>query len=96
MSFDEFVASLGGSSPPDGIASPLAALWYQRKGHFDTAHGIVQGDACINAAWVHAYLHRLEGDPGNAGYWYNRAGRQAQEGSLANEWDIIARAMLAS
>ena len=58
-----------------GPDAPLAALWWAAKGEWDKAHEIVQDEDDADAAWVHAYLHRVEGDLGNAGYWYRRAGK---------------------
>lgn len=49
-------------------------------GDWERAHEIVQQDETdLQAAWIHAVLHRIEGDLGNARYWYRRAGRQAVE-----------------
>jgi len=90
----EFKASLlGATTAPQGDA-PLAALWWAAKGGWDRAHKIVQDEETADAAWVHAYLHRIEGDLGNAGYWYRRAGRPVAEGSLEAEWEAIASALL--
>jgi len=88
--------SLSGVSPPAGLAPPLSALWHAAMGDWDTAHGLVQNEASAEAAWVHAYLHRAEGDLGNAGYWYRRAGKPAAKGPLDEEWDSIAAALLAA
>jgi hypothetical protein len=63
----DFKASLSGAAPASGLDAPLAALWWAAKGHWDEAHKIVQDEATADAAWVHAYLHRVEGDIGNAG-----------------------------
>ena len=62
---------------------PLAALWWAAKGNWDEAHKIVQDEETADAAWVHAYLHRVEGDLGNAGYWYRRAGTSRSRGGSA-------------
>jgi hypothetical protein len=94
MDVKSFRGSLAGASPPAGLAPPLSALWHAAKGSWDTAHGLVQDGASPEAAWVHAYLHRVEGDLGNAGYWYRRAGKPVAEGSLDEEWDSIAAALL--
>ena len=94
MTLDGFVTSLGGDAPPPALAAPLAALWWARRGDWDAAHGRVQDEAGADAAWVHAHLHRAEGDAGNAAYWYRRAGRPVAGGPLPAEWDAIATALL--
>ena len=92
----EFEASLAGGSPPAGLTGPLLALWHAAKGEWDRAHAIAQEDeADPDRAWVHAHLHRVEGDLGNAGYWYRRAGRAAAEGDLAAERRAIVGGLLA-
>jgi hypothetical protein len=72
----------------------LAALWWAGKGDWNKAHEIAQDDNGADAAWVHAYLHRVEGDLGNAGYWYRQAGQPVTTGSLETEWERIATALL--
>jgi hypothetical protein len=73
----------------------LAALWRDRRGQWDAAHTAAQAAGDRDGDWVHAYLHRKEGDLGNAAYWYRRAGRPVAEGDLDTEWDAIAAALLA-
>ena len=90
----EFKASVSGAAPAPGLDAPLAALWWAAKGNWDQAHKIVQDEASTDAAWVHAYLHRVEGDLGNAGYWYRRAGRPVPACSLEAEWAQIAGELL--
>jgi hypothetical protein len=90
----EFRASLSGATPAPGLDAPVAALWWAAKGGWDEAHKIVQDESTADAAWVHAYLHRVEGDLGNAGYWYRQAGKPAASGSLEIEWERIASALL--
>ena len=92
----DFKASLSGAAPAPNLAAPLAALWWAAKGNWDRAHGIAQDEETPEAAWVHAYLHRVEGDIGNAGYWYRKAGKPVATGVLDAEWEEIARALLAS
>jgi hypothetical protein len=92
----DFRASLAGETPAPSLAPPLAALWWAAKGDWDAAHKIVQDEDTREAAWVHAYLHRVEGDLGNAGYWYRRAGKVVATGSLEAEWEAIASALLGS
>ena len=94
MSPADFKASLAGAAPAPGLAAPLAGLWWAAKGNWDEAHRIVQDDAGRDAAWVHAYLHRVEGDLGNAGYWYRQAGRPAATDSLESEWQRIVSALI--
>ncbi len=90
----EFRASLSGAAPAPELTVPLAGLWWAAKGDWNRAHGIVQDDAGRDAAWVHAYLHRVEGDLGNAGYWYRQAGQPAAKDSLETEWERIASTLL--
>jgi hypothetical protein len=90
----DFKASLSGAAPAPELNAPLAALWWAAKGKWDEAHKIVQDEAAADAAWVHAYLHRVEGDLGNAGYWYRRANKPVAAGSLETEWDVIVLALL--
>ena len=94
MSPADFKASLSGPAPAPGLAAPLSGLWWAAKGNWDEAHRIVQDDASRDAAWVHAYLHRVEGDLGNAGYWYRQAGRPAATDSLESEWQRIVSALI--
>lgn len=79
---------------PAGLDTPLRALWQDAAGNWEAAHTCVQDDNSAEAAWVHAYLHRKEGDASNAGYWYARAGRPHFSGSLGSEWEEIARDLL--
>ena len=84
-----------GSEPPVGLSGPVLALWWDRKGDWHRAHEAAAADEDgRDAAWVHAYLHRREGDLGNARYWYRRAGRPVSAASLDAEWDDIASALL--
>jgi hypothetical protein len=91
-----YIASLDGAAPPPDLSAPLAALWWAAKGDWDQAHRIVQDESSREAAWVHAYLHRVEGDLGNAGYWYRRAGQPVATDSLQAEWERIAATLLGS
>jgi len=97
MSFAEFQASLEESAPPAGASPALTALWHDAREEWGKAHNAVQADDSPAGAWVHAYLHRKEGDAGNAGYWYARAGRAipARDLTLNAEWTAIARELLA-
>lgn len=95
MNAADLSASLTEVAPPASIAGPLAGLWWAAKGDWDRAHTIVQDDASREAAWVHAYLHRVEGDLPNAGYWYRTAGQPVAGGAPEEEWSAIAAALLA-
>lgn len=75
MDLDAFKASLADDAAPDDVSRALQALWHQAKGDWEKAHALAQAEDDSNGAWVHAHLHRVEGDEGNAGYWYRRAGR---------------------
>ena len=75
MTLAEFKRSLSKSKPPAEAAPALAALWWAGKDKWDQAHKIVMDEGGKDCAWVHAYLHRVEGDLDNARYWYRRAGR---------------------
>jgi len=90
MTVDELKSTLTNANPPRGLVSPLTALWWAAKGDWDKAHGIVMKEDSREAAWVHAYLHRVEGDLDNAGYWYRKAQRPAASEPLPAEWDAIA------
>ena len=90
----DFKASLSAAAPAPELDAPLAALWWAAKGQWDEAHRIVQDKETADAAWVHAYLHRVEGDLGNAAYWYRRAQKPVASDSLEAEWERIASALL--
>ncbi|HLZ87343.1 MAG TPA: hypothetical protein VKQ52_08885 [Puia sp.] len=96
MKFEEFKTSLSHGQPPSGITPSLTALWYAGKGDWEQAHNIAQDLPTRDGSWVHAYLHRVEGDQGNASYWYNRADRKMPALTLEQEWEAITKAMLAS
>jgi hypothetical protein len=91
-----YIASLESVAPPPDLSAPLAGLWWAMRDDWDQAHKIVQDDDSKDAAWVHAYLHRVEGDLGNASYWYRQAGQPTAEDSLQSEWERIATALLGS
>ena len=90
----EFTDSLSRSEPPQKISDYLKALWYDAKNDWDKAHVLIQDIEDRNASWIHAYLHRKEGDTGNADYWYRRAGKSRPSVSLEKEWEEIVTALL--
>ena len=94
MDLTTFRASLDEAEPPPGLSPSLGALWQAAKGNWDAAHRLAQADNSVEAAWVHAYLHRVEGDEGNAGYWYRRAGKPHAESDLDAEWAAIVAALI--
>ena len=94
MTIDEFTASLAGSTAPSQLSAPLRALWQDARGNWDEAHAIAQDVDDADGAWVHAYLHRKEGDIGNASYWYGRAGKPPATDALDDEWRRIVSALL--
>jgi hypothetical protein len=94
MTLEEFTSSLTQPSPPTHASTLLRALWQDARGDWDAAHQLAQDVDDAEGAWVHAYLHRKEGDLGNAAYWYRRAGRPPASGSLQDEWTRIVQALL--
>ena len=95
MDLTAFEHSLEDAAPPEGLSKALQALWQEAKGAWHEAHDLAQADKGPQGAWVHAYLHRVEGDLRNAGYWYRRAGHPESRDALRNEWRAIAKALLA-
>ena len=95
MDLQGFTASLDAAAPPPGLSRALEALWYEAKGEWDRAHRLAQAVKTSDGAWVHAYLHRVEGDASNAAYWYRRAERPVSDLPAAEEWAAIVQALLA-
>ena len=93
MEIDAFTNSLSAATPPD-VSRPLRSLWYDGKGDWNAAHDELQDDASSAGSWVHAYLHRKEGDLSNAAYSYRRAGKPVATDSLTDEWKAIVAALL--
>ena len=93
MTVDEFKASLEDTAPPQ-VAPVLQSLWHDARGDWDRAHEIAQDVDDESGAWLHAYLHRKEGDASNARYWYRRAGRSETTDSLESEWSRIVSTLL--
>ncbi len=94
MDLAAFKLTLGEAQPPMNAPAPLAALWWAAKGDWERAHSLVMEQETGDAAWVHAYLHRVEGDLGNARYWYRAAQRPPASGELDREWDAIVSELL--
>ena len=94
MTLEELRATLASSTPPASLSGALLALWHDAKGDWDRAHRVAQDVDDASGAWVHAYLHRKEGDESNAAYWYRRAGKPIAQRSLDQEWSDIASALL--
>lgn len=95
MTFDEFRAALDAPAPPEGLRDVLRALWHAGRDEWDAAHEVAQSVDGAEGAWVHAHLHRQEGDLGNASYWYARAGKPRSHLPLQREWEEIVQALLA-
>ncbi len=93
MNIDTFKATLSAKTPPE-VSQALQALWYDAKGDWNAAHSLAQSEDSSVGAWVHAYLHRKEGDLSNAGYWYRRAGKPPASVPLEAEWEAIAEHLL--
>ena len=94
MTSDDFQQSLTATEQPAGLTLALAGLWWDAKGDWTRAHESAQQDEGRDGSWVHAYLHRKEGDQGNAAYWYSRADKPVCREPLDVEWLGIARALL--
>jgi hypothetical protein len=94
MTMQEFRESLLRDEPPKELSLALAALWWDAKGDWTRAHESAQQDEGLAGAWVHAYLHRKEGDSPNAGYWYQRAGKSPARTSIEDERDAITASLL--
>ena len=89
MTVAEFAAA-----DAEQFSGALLALWWDGQGDWRKAHEIAQDVQGADGAWVHAYLHRKEGDVGNAAYWYGQARRPVAEGDLRDEWKQIVEEML--
>jgi len=94
MTLEQFRQSLKEAVPPASSSLALTGLWWDAKGDWERAHQSAQQDAGQDGSWVHAYLHRKEGDPANAAYWYQRAGKPVCRESLESEWKRISEALL--
>ena len=95
-SIDPFMLGLEGGRPPPSVTPMLRAVWHGLRGEWDAAHELAQAQDDAEGAWVHAWLHRIEGDLGNADYWYRRAGRPSRRGDTRDEGLAIAEALVRS
>ena len=93
MHYDDFIKLTKKSEPSDALSGIHLALWHAMKNNWDMAHNIVQDIKTETSSWVHAYLHRVEGDIDNAHYWYNRAGKEPSSESLKSELDDIIQSL---
>jgi len=96
MTIDDFRKSLSDGAPPASLSVPVAALWWDAKGDWSQAHGLVDELETTEGMAVHAYLHRKEGSTSNADYWYDKAGKKFRRESFDLEWTALAEALLAS
>jgi hypothetical protein len=95
MTFEQFQESIPLPAPPQGLSVLLEALWHDANDDWEAAHNIAQSREGTQAYdRLHAYLHRVEGDTFNAGYWYRRAGSEVFKGSLKEEWAYLAKLFL--
>jgi hypothetical protein len=94
MTITDFKKSLEAAEPPAGLSPALTALWHDGRGDWESAHRIAQDITAPEGSWIHAYLHRKEGDESNAAYWYRRAGQPVARGTLDEEWARITTALL--
>lgn len=95
MSPEEFEErATAGNNPPGELSASLQALWKEKQGDWEEAHRLCQEAGSPEGHWVHAYLHRKEGDEGNAAYWYQRAGKPKSSGSLDHEWRELVQSLL--
>lgn len=91
MAYEQFQANLHQEMIPSGLSEALQVLWYDAQGNWEAAHDIAQEMHNEIGSWLHAYLHRKEGDRWNANYWYQRAGKSFPEYDLEREWEVIAK-----
>lgn len=96
MTMETFLESIRDeSAPPPGLSPELHSLWLTKAGRWDEAHDIAQEIPSKMGSWIHGLLHAIEGDFGNSGYWFQRAGRPAiKKAEIETEWEKIVRANL--
>jgi hypothetical protein len=93
MNAEAFLRTLGEKAPPAGLPATLEALWWDAKGDWARAHGLVDELETPEGMAVHAYLHRKEGAGSNAEYWYQRAGRAYFRPALEAEWNALVEGL---
>ena len=96
VTLHEFKRTTADAQPPASLSPPLLALWHDARGDWGSAHETAQAIDDESGSWIHAYLHRKEGDASNAAYWYRRAGKPICRSSLEAECDEIASTILGS
>ena len=94
MNLETFRASTNDDKPPRELSTPLEAMWFQVKGDWKEAHRLAQSQNNLSVSWVHAHLHRVEGDLKNAAYWYHRADKPVCNLSLNDEWEEIVAELI--
>lgn len=94
MNLTALKESLLAESPPEAASLYLKSLWYDAKNNWNKAHELIQDVPDKNASWIHAYLHRKEGDIWNADYWYTKAGKKRPNLSLQEEWEQIVNSFI--
>ncbi len=94
ITIEEFLEMKDRGTVQEDIPPLLQALLLEAAGDWKSAHSIAQNDPGKDGSWVHAYLHRVEGDKGNATYWYRSAGKKFPELSPLEEWEYIAMSLL--
>ena len=94
MNLKDFRSTITSGRMPDQLSEALKAMWHDAAGDWDRAHDIAQEISGAEGSWIHAYLHRKEGDQSNASYWYHRAGQPVCNTSLDQEWADITTALL--
>ena len=94
MNYEAFISSLSRTEPPAEVSAYLQAMWYDWKNDWESSHNIAQDIPDANGSWIHAYLHRKEGDFSNAAYWYLKAGKPIPTVSLTEEWKLMVENFL--
>jgi hypothetical protein len=95
MNLKQLLASVAADAPPASLSPALCALWHAERGDWEAAHALAQDIKTGDGSWVHAHLHREEGDLSNARYWYSQADVTESTASIAEERHAIMRALLA-
>jgi hypothetical protein len=91
MDYEEFIKSVQRDSPPANASPLLVALWHDAKNDWEASHNVAQDINDRNGSWIHAYLHRREGDLSNARYWYSKAGKPECKLTLKQEWETLVK-----